>query len=107
MRKYLTFYENQILSHIYMEGTDFDKVQAVYKAFDKQQKYKGGEDTKTFIKWLKGSPKILQLPKDDKAIIRLAEQNGFEFMFDALEENFLSMYWQNMAQAFFTLKNNL
>lgn len=112
------FYERTILENICFDGyeldtelkTDFDKVQELYKIFSSE--YKGRhnqhqEDKTIFVEWLQGLPSSLSVPFYNYDILENAKKEGFNLMTEEAEENFLSSYWINLSNAFFTLKNNL
>ena len=111
----LTHYQKTILDAI--DLTDYGieaesneaKLKAVYSIFESEyltlfnlQKYR--TEINTFANWLQGLPSCLSVPFDNHTIIKEAEKSGFEFMTDKAEENYLMMYWHNLARAFFELK---
>jgi hypothetical protein len=123
MKKFKTFYENTILQNIDFDGyninpeNDFDKIQKVYKTFKSEfihENNKHQNEIFSFSEWLRGLPSILTVPFYNFDILENAKkaglikvQNVAPSVLDKKEDQFLTYYWDRLAQAFFTLKNNL
>ena len=116
--KTLTFYERTILENIEGFGyyninepkDNFNKVLEVYKIFKSEyvhQNNKHLNEVHLFAEWLQGLPTILTVPFYNYEILKNAEKDGFNLMTEEAEDNFLEIYWHNLATAFFALKNNL
>lgn len=113
-----TFYEQIILENIDLEAygidtsnmKEFDKVAEIYTIFTGEYLHHNNrnKDVKILFKdWLQGLPTVLTIPFMNHNIIKSAENSGFEFMNENIEDAFLESYWQNCANAFFTLYENL
>lgn len=117
-KKYFTHYEKTILENIDLEAydintsnmNDFDKVCEVYTIFTKEFVHRNNKhiaQNKLFAEWLQGLPSVLTVPFYNHAILDNAKNEGFNLMTEQAEDNFLNMYWVNLANAFFTLYENL
>lgn len=114
---YFTHYENTILQNIDLEAYEieqenlskFQLVNEVYKIFVSEYGYniKRVGEKRAFADWLQGLTSVLTVPFYYWEIQEKAEQNGFEFMTEESKENFFAMYWINLSNAFFNLKENL
>ena len=111
-----TFFENIILNSIDFEGyevnpvTEFDKVQEIYKTFKIEYVHNNNKhlnEVYLFSEWLKCLPSCLSVPFYSYEILELAKKEGFNLNTELKEDNFLNDYWNNLAKAFFTLKDNL
>ena len=113
-----TFFEKTILDSINFEGYDlpknqnnFDKIQNVYNIFLGEYGWsierKIGGEVKSFKEWLQGLPSVLTVPFYNFEILENAKNAGFVMDSEAKEDEFLEGYWIRLAQAFFTLKDNL
>lgn len=123
MKNFKTFYENTIINNIDLNAYDlnddidlFDKVQNTYNIFKSEYVHSNNKhlnETYLFKEWLQGLPNILTVPFYNSDILK----NGLNFAIETNdkllrkkvrnEEQFLNNYWENLANAFFTLKNNL
>jgi len=114
-----TFYESIILDNIDLSGhgieanTNFDKVQAVYKIFLSEYgheiKRQRGNKIAAFREWVAGLPSVLTVPFYYHEQLNMAYIHGI-ILANATEEqedNFCQSFFQNCANAFFTLLNNL
>ena len=113
-----TFFEKTILENIDLEGyglsndlTVYDKVKKTHKIFKDEYGYniqRMGE-RRAFCEWLRGCPSALTVPLYNYEILNIAYLNGL-IKANATEEEedkFLSSYFMNLSDAFFTLYNNL
>lgn len=122
MKNYKTFYENTILENIDFEGfdviqpkNDFEKIQLVYTTFQSEylhQNNKHLNETFLFSEWLRGLPSCLTVPFYNYDILQNAQKANLLKLNNTKsvvlkEDQFLQNYWQKLAIAFFTLKNNL
>ena len=116
--KYLTFYERTVLENIgefqdyniSEPKTNFNKVLTVYNIFKSEFIHDNNKhigQTELFTEWLQGLPNILTVPFENFVILENAKKEGFKLDTEQLKNNFLDMYWHNLSNAFFTLKNNL
>jgi hypothetical protein len=112
-----TFYENIILNSISLDaydienGTEFDNIQNVYKIFVSEYGYnipRVGE-LNSFKEWLQGLPSVLTVPFYNSEILDIAYIHGVldAKANEATEDGFLNTYFDRLASAFFTLKDNL
>jgi hypothetical protein len=112
-----TFYENIILNSISLDtydienGTEFDNIQNVYKIFVSEYGYnipRVGE-LNSFKEWLQGLPSVLTVPFCYSEILDIAYIHGVldAKANEATEDGFLNTYFDRLASAFFTLKDNL
>lgn len=117
-KNYFTHYEQTILNSIDLEAYDidtsnmnnFDKITEVYSIFVSEYIHANNknQDRKVVFKdWLQGLPSVLTIPFSNYEILKNAKKEGFNLDSELMEDNFLEMYWQNCADAFFTLYNNL
>jgi len=113
---YLTFYERTILESIDLEPynifteNEFEQIQEVYKIFLLEYVHKNNKherETKLFADWLRGLPSSLSIPFSNYEILQNALVEGFNVSTEEAEDYFLEMYWGNLSNAFFTLKDNL
>jgi hypothetical protein len=115
-KNFKTFFENIVLDNITLEDygidatTDFDKVQAVYNIFLSEygHEIKRYGENRAFSEWLQGLPSVLTVPFYYWEQTELAMAAGIidgknETKTELLHER----WWNNCAQAFFTLKDNL
>lgn len=116
MKNYKTFFENTILRSINLDAydittsSDAESINEVYKIFISE--YKGDhnkhiKETVIFTEWLQGLPSVFDIPFYNYKILDNAKESGLKFKTVNAEDNFLNDYWTNLADAFFTLKNNL
>ena len=117
---YKTFYENIILDNIDLEPYDlsndmylYDKVITLFNIFKKEyvhefnlKQYKGNL-TIIFAEWLRGLPTVLTVPFYNYEILEAAKNAGFKLDTEQKEDDFLNTYFDDLAKAFFTLKDNL
>lgn len=117
-KKYHTHYEQTILDNINLESyemdtedmSDWDKCFNIERIFHAEYVHPNNrhQDQATlFAEWLTGLPSVLTVPFYNYDIIANAEKAGFEFKNEAEECTYLSEYWGKLADAFFTLRNNL
>lgn len=113
-----TFFEQTILDSISLEDYSIDTdnmsqkelVDKVYSIFLAEYVHHNNERKdrkKLFKSWLQGLPTTLTVPFYNHDILINARENGIELREEWQEENFLNMYWLNLAKAFFDLKGNL
>ena len=116
--KYKTFYENIIMNYIDLESydvhdefmNDYEKVRKVFIIFREEyvHHYNRYQDMKKlFASWLQGLPTVLTVPFMYHDILKNAKEYGYEFSSEKSEDEFLQGYWDKLAHAFFTLKDNL
>ena len=119
IKNVFTFYESTILDSIDLSAygidaaTNFDKVQAVYKIFLSEYGHEiarqRGNKVAAFREWLMGLPSVITVPFYYSDQINRAYIHGL-IAADATEEqenNFCQSFFQNCANAFFTLYDNL
>lgn len=85
----------------------YDKIKTCYNIFKSEYVHGNNEklgEVKLFAEWLKGLPSVLSVPFYYNEIIENAENAGIKIKD---EEKFCQDYWKNLAEAFFTLKDNL
>lgn len=114
MKNYKTFYENTIIDNIDFEGYEnvpqgmelYDKIQRTYETFISEYGYniKNLGVKRAFAEWLRGLPTVLTVPFYYDEILQNALLAGIEVKD---EELFCEQYWDKLAVAFFTLKDNL
>lgn len=118
-----TFFEKTIIDNIDFSGYElsndvslYDKVKTLYNIFKREYVHENNKhlsEVYLFSEWLRGLPSVLTVPFYNGEILENAlsfasENNDKELrMFVRKEERFLNGYWANLADAFFTLKNNL
>jgi hypothetical protein len=136
MKNYKTFYENTIIDNIDFEGyenikqnTLFDKINSVYDTFiiEYGHEIKRQGNIKAFTEWLQGLPSVLTVPFYYYEILENAKKFNIDFFtvtciidndppneimlegesLSRKEDIFLNAYFENLAIAFFDLKNNL
>lgn len=117
--KYYTFYESTILDSIDLSAygidatTNFDKVQAVYKIFLSEYGHEiarqRGNEVAAFREWLMGLPSVLTVPFYYCDQIKRAYVHGLlpANCTESQEDEFCQSFFDNCAQAFFTLFYNL
>jgi hypothetical protein len=89
----------------------FDKIKAVNTIFNSEYGHgiKRYGERKAFAEWLQGLPSSLTVPFYNYEILQTAYIHG---LIDAKaseeqEDKLLSEYWGKVADAFFTLRDNL
>ena len=121
MKNYKTFYENTILDNIDFDGygltvTDnFGKVKETHSIFKREYDHeiKRQGEVKAFAEWLRGLPSVLTVPFYYHEILsngaKWVQENKDKGLRAAMkkEDKFLDEYWDKLAVAFFTLKDNL
>lgn len=114
-----TMYEQLIIDNIDLDGYGidndgylYDKIKTVYNIFKSEYGHeviRQGSEVKAFKEWLTGLPSVLTVPFYNYDILNIGYINGL-IKADATEEEedkFLDEYWIKLANAFFTLKDNL
>lgn len=112
-----TFFEEIILDNISLEECDINTsvlseqevLKEVYNIFLQEYVHHNNnrqDKKKLFKEWLQGLPTVLTVPFYNQDILLNARENGIELREEWQEQNFLNMYWHNLATAFFNLKNN-
>ena len=123
MKNFKTFYENTIIDNIDFEGYGFsndmylyDKIKTLYNVFKKEYVHENNKhlnEVFLFSEWLRGLPSVLTVPFYNYEILENAKKagliktDGAKSTIEKREDRFLNEYWDKLAQAFFTLKNNL
>ena len=119
-----TFYENTILNSIDLSEYDinndcynYDKIKTTYNIFKREYIHKNNEhinEVILFSEWLRGLPTVLTVPFYNYDILEKAKKDWVlkinskdDKYIENKEDQFLENYWNNLAKAFFTLKNNL
>ena len=112
-----TFYEQTIINNIDFEayGLDndmylYDKIITTYNIFKSEYVHENNkhiQDARLFKEWLQGLPSVLTVPFYNFEILENARKGGFVLDTEFKEDEFLERYWIRLAQAFFTLKDNL
>jgi len=112
-----TFFEKTIIDNIDFEGYGFnndmylyDKIKTLYNIFKKEYIHNNNKhlnEVFLFSEWLRGLPSFLTVPFYNYEILENALIGGFNLDTQDKEDNFLENYWQRLAEAFFTLKENL
>jgi hypothetical protein len=114
LTKYATFYEKTIIDNINFDSYGFDndaylydKIKTLYNIFKLEHihaKNKHLSEVILLSEWLRGLPSVLTVPYDNFEILENAKNAGVKI---SSADDFLESYWNNLAEAFFTLKNNL
>jgi len=109
-----TFYEKTILDNIDFDNYGFnndmylyDKIKTLYNIFKREYVHDNNKhlgEVKLFSEWLQGLPSSLTVPFYYNDIIENAQSAGIKI---EDEETFCFLYWGKLAEAFFTLKENL
>jgi hypothetical protein len=130
-----TFFEQTIIDNIDLSPYDlsndaylYDKIKTTYNIFKKEYVHESNKrlgEVRLFKEWLQGLPSILSVPFYNHEILQNAKKAGFFTVqirindgeietvpsegknLENLEERFLASYWERLANAFFTLKDNL
>ena len=112
-----TFYENTIVDNIDLSGYGldndvylYDKVKTLYNIFKREYLHdnnKHQNEIFLFSEWLRGLPSALTVPFENYLILQNALANGYNLDSEEKENDFLEKYWLNLANAFYTLKDNL
>lgn len=113
-----TFYEQTILDNIDFDGyglkndvSRYDKIKTLYNIFKMEYVHKNNQhlnEVYLFSEWLRGLPTVLTVPFYNHEILENAiNHGGFDLSTGEKEDDFLESYWLKLAEAFFTLKNNL
>lgn len=118
-----SFFEKTIINNIDFEGYGLDnneplynKVQTLYNVFKKEyvhQNNKHQNEVFLFSEWLRGLPSVLTVPFYNWEILenalKYAQENNDKNLRLQVhnEDKFLEDYWIRLANAFFTLKENL
>lgn len=114
---FYTFYEKTIIDNIDFEGYGFnndmylyDKIKTLYNIFKREYVHNNNKhlsEVYLFSEWLRGLPSSLTVPFENYLILQNALLNGFDVSTEDKEDKFLEKYWTRLAEAFFTLKENL
>jgi hypothetical protein len=113
--KTYTHYEQIIIDSIALDAYDieavdlFTDIKEVYNIFLSEYGFfidRVGKKT-AFKDWLQGLPSVMTVPFYNYEIIDNGKKEGFDLSSVDKEDLFLELYWMNLSQAFFTLKNNL
>ena len=117
MENFKTFYENTIINNIdfysYGYSNDaylYDKIKTVYIIFKSEYVHENNKHLNEIIlfkEWLMGSPSVLSVPFYNYDILQNAKNAGIILDKERKEDVFLRHYFENLAKAFFLLKNNL
>lgn len=109
-----THFEKTIIENIDFDSYGFDneaylydKIKTLYNIFKNEYVHANNKhlsEQKLFADWLQGLPSVLSVPFSYIEIIENAGQAGIKIKD---EETFCLEYWNNLAKAFFTLKDNL
>jgi hypothetical protein len=112
-----TFFEQTILDNIDFEGYGikndgylYDKIKTLYNIFKREYVHANNKhlnEVFLFASWVQGLPSVLTVPFNNSEILENALLNGFDVSTEDKEDLFLNEYWNNLAKAFFTLKENL
>jgi len=112
-----TFYEKTIIENIDFDGYGYsnkmylyDKIKTLYNIFKSEYVHENNKhlnETFLFSEWLIGLPTILAVPFYNGEILENAQINGYKLNTKEAEDIFLAEYWNKLAEAFFTLKENL
>ena len=124
MKTTYTFFEKTIIDNIDFEGYGFsndaylyDKIKTLYNIFKSEYVHDNNKHlNETFLcsEWLRGLPSVLTVPFYNFDILENAKKAGLipieniaPSVLEKKEDQFLKYYWERLAKAFFTLKNNL
>lgn len=112
-----TFFEKTIIDSIDLTDYNFESdalltnIKEVYNIFKSEYGHeitRQGSEVKAFKEWLQGLPSVLSVPFMNYDILERAETYGtFKLTSTEQEDKYLKTYWMKLAEAFFTLKNNL
>ena len=116
--RYMTHYEKIIITNIDLDAYNIDssnlseleKINIIFELFKKEyiHNFNRRKDIKKeFASWLQGLPSLLTVPFYNSEILTDALLAGFNLPNEDTEDVFLEMYWLNLSNAFFTLKENL
>lgn len=112
----LTHYERIILNSINLEDYEHNcedlhqVVNKVHEIFTKEyvdNNNKHLPQNKVFKEWLQGLPSVLTVTFYNAEILESALLEGFDVSTEQKEDEFIANYWNNLAKAFFVLKENL
>lgn len=111
---FYTHFEKTIIDNIdfdtYGYSNDcylYDKIKTCFNIFKSEYVHANNCNQplkEVFAEWLKGLPSVLSVPFYYNEIIENAQDAGIKIKD---EEQFCQDYWKNLAEAFFTLKDNL
>jgi len=112
-----TFFEKTILDNINFDGYGinndgylYDKIKTLYNIFKREYVHENNKrqsERFLFSEWLRGLPSVLTVPFYNFEILENAKNAGYKIETEEQEDVFLSEYWNNLSNAFFTLKENL
>lgn len=112
-----THYEQIILDNIDFEGyglsndvSRYDKIKTLYNIFKREYVHENNKHLKEvvlFSEWLQGLPSVLSVPFYNFEILENGLLAGYDLSDETKEDKFLAEYWNNLAKAYFTLKDNL
>jgi hypothetical protein len=114
-----TYFEQIIIDNIDLESYNldndvslYDKIKTTYNIFKREYIHEGNEhlrESAVFKEWLQGLPSVLTVPFYNAEILAIAYLHEM-IKANASEEDedkFLEQYFEKLASAFFTLKENL
>lgn len=111
-----TFYEQTIINNIDLSGYDisndlplFDKINKTYDIFVAEYGYNIQRlgQTRAFREWLQGLPTVLTVPFYYHEMIDNYNTFTGKELNEISENTFCNQYFDRLAHAFFTLKENL
>lgn len=112
-----TFFEQTIIDNINLDDYEitkdnclYDKIKALYNIFKREYVHQNNKHLDViflFAQWLQGLPSTLSVPFCNNEILENALLSGCDVSTEYRENLFLNEYWNNLARAFFTLKENL
>jgi hypothetical protein len=112
-----TFFEQTVINNIDFDGYGiindgylYDKIKTLYDIFKREYVHENNKhlnEVYLFASWLQGLPSTLTVPFYNGEILENALLAGLDVSTEDKEDSFLNEYWNNLAKAFFTLKENL
>ena len=116
---FYTTFEQLIINNIDLETYDlnndvylYDKIKTTYNIFLQEYGHeikRQGSEVKAFEEWLSGLPSVLTVPFYNHEILNIGYVHGLvgAEATEEEEDKFLADYFNKLAVAFFTLKDNL